>query len=108
MTPNDLKVNFPGFLSGATLQCSEDGSLKLRCDLDNGKPWLPVDTFTCCHLSVKVENDRKKCRYKDDGTCTIHLTVDECSRPLFVHALPTTDTLDASTAITATRQINGK
>ena len=108
MSTAHLSVNFPGFSSTDTLKCSEDGSLKLKCDFDNGNQLLPDDTFPCCHLSATVEYDRKQCSYSDNETCTILLTVDECSRGVNVFAYPQTATVDASSQSMVTRSLSGK
>ena len=100
-------MNFPDFSPGDTLKCEEDGSLKLKCDFDNGDQLLPDDTFPCCHLSVTVESDRKQCSYSDNETCTVLLTVDECNQGVNVYASPFTTTVDASSS-GVLRMLNGK
>ena len=100
-------MNFPDFPPGNTVKCAEDGSLRLKCDFNNFDP-IPDDTFPCCHLSVTVGSDRKQCSYSDNETCTILLTVDECSRGVNVFAYPQTATVDASSQSMVTRSLSGK
>ena len=90
-----------------TLKCAEDGSLKLMCDVDTGNQSLSNYNFPCCHLSVTVGTDRKQCLYSDNETCTILLTVAECSQDV-VHAYPYTATVEASAQTMVTRTLDGK
>ena len=108
MEASHLTVNFPGFAVNDTLKCAEDGSLKLMCDVDTGNQSLSNYTFPCCHLLVTVGSDRKQCSYSDNETCTILLTVDECSQRVNVDAYAYTDTVDASSQTLATRTLDGK
>ena len=108
MNDAHLIVNFPDFPAGDTVKCAEDGSLKMKCEFDNGNPGMPDDTFPCCHLSVTVGTDRKQCSYSDNETCTILLTVAECSQGVNVFAYPHTATVDASSQSMVTRSFDGK
>ena len=90
MGGNDLTVTFPDFAypssSSGSLQCAEDGSLKVSCDYIN---WysLPPDTFPCCHVRVWIGSESRPCTYSNGHDyCEVFLTLNECNQVTTIEA----------------------